>query len=112
MIHSAYDCFSRRQILLPLILPLPAQSFRVEWMARAVAQVYNLVPDARSDEPVGLGPRQAFGQLFQLFNRQETPDASADIATLYDRRSFRHRLVSAVQIHRQDADTSMQRQVS
>ncbi len=81
-------------------------------MSRAIAQVDHLVPYARSDQAVRFGSRHTFCHLFQLFDLEETTDARTDVAVFDERRSFRHRFVSAVQIHRQNADARMLREVT
>src|SRR2546423_353532 len=82
----------------PLVLPLSAQRFRVEGVARAVAQVFDLMPGERGDQAVGFGARQSLRQFFQLFKGEIAPDARADIAALDDVRSLRQRLIRAVEI--------------
>src|SRR5688572_11613473 len=92
--------------------PLLAQCLGVECVSRAIPQVYYLVPYTRGDQPIGFGARQAFRHLFQFFDLEEPADARADIAVLDDRGSFWHRLVRAIEIHRQNANARVQREVT
>src|SRR5829696_168315 len=107
-----YSDLLGQQFLLALILPLPPQAFRVELVASAVAQVFNLMPDTRSDQPVRLGSRQPIRHLLEFLDGQEASDASTDIAAFDDCRPFRHRFIRAKQMHGQDAHASVQREVS
>src|SRR6185503_424422 len=92
------------KLLLAFALPEFPQSLCVERCACAVAEVYHLVPDASSDEPVRLRSRHALRHLFELFDLEQASDARTNVAALDDCRAFRHRFVRAVQIHRKDTD--------
>src|SRR6185295_16067263 len=93
----------RREFFLSLALPVPAQALRIERRARAVAKVYDLMPDASGNQPVGLGAWHSRSHFFQFFDLEETSDASADVAALNERCSFGHCFISAFEEHRQDA---------
>ena len=43
---SLHRASTRRQFLFPFTLPLPSHCLGIEWNARAVAEVYNFMPDA------------------------------------------------------------------
>src|SRR5829696_3952678 len=92
-------------------LPAAAQGGRVEGVARAVAQVLDLVADERGDEPVRLGAGHALRQLVQLFGREEAADARADLAPLEEGRALRERLVRAPEVRGQDAGARVEGEV-
>ena len=68
--------------------------------------------NARCYQSISLGAWHALRHFFQLFDLEEATDVRADVAILDDRRTFRHRFVSAVEKHWQDADARVQREVT
>src|SRR5690349_15456189 len=100
------------QLFFALAFPELPQLFCVELAAGAVAKVYDLVPDARRDEPVCLGPRHALRHLLEFLDFEKASDARSDVAVLDERRSLRHRFVGALEIHRQYPNARMQREIS
>src|SRR5690349_2227731 len=99
------------ELFLPLAFPELPQRLRVELAACAVAEVYDLVPDACRDQPVRLSPWHALRHLLELLDLEEAPNARTNIATLDERRPFRHCFVGALQIHRQDPNARVQREI-
>src|SRR5215213_6923530 len=112
LIRGLDPCHLWFQFLLAFAPPQLPQLLRVEYVASAVAQVFNLMPDTRSDQPVRLGSRQPLGHLLEFLDGQEAPDASSDISAFDNCRPFRHRFIRAKQMHGQDAHASVQRQIS
>src|SRR5215212_5170733 len=112
LIRGLDPCHLWFQFLLAFILPQFSQSLRVKYVASAVAQVFNLMPDTRSDQPVRFGSRQALRHLLELLDRQKASDASTDVAAFNNRRPFWHRFIRAKQMHGQDAHASVQREIS
>src|SRR5215213_11179 len=100
-----------RKLFLALASPQLPRCLRVEFMTCPVTQVHDLVPDTRGDQPVRLSPRKSLRHLFQLFDLQQAPDPRADLAALDDRRTFRHCLVRAVEVYRQNPDARVQREI-
>src|SRR5919205_652435 len=78
------------EFFLALALPELPQFLRVEFIACAVAEVYDLVSDASGDQPVCLSARHALRHLLELFDLEKAPDTRADLATLDESRPFRH----------------------
>src|ERR1051326_3345713 len=70
-------------------LEAAAERGGVEGVARAVAEVLDLVADERGDEAVGFGARHPLRQLLQLLDGEEATDARADLASLQDGRALR-----------------------
>ena len=70
------------------------------------------MPHARRDQPISFGARQAFGNRFQFVDIDEATDARAHVAALQQRRALRKRVVSSLQINRQNPDARRQRQIT
>ena len=92
-------------------LPAAAQGGGVEGVARAVAQVLDLVADEGGDEAVGFRFRHPARQVFEFFGGEEATDARADLAALEHGRAFGERLVGAVDVDGQDAGARREREV-
>ena len=88
------------------------QSLGVELDTRAIAQVDDVMMNARSDQVIGFRAWQTTRHLFEFINRYETTYAGADVATLEDCRTLRERFVSSFQINGQDADSRRQGEIT